>query len=812
MRARVFLTFVFVWTGLGASASSDEISPFDIDKLMKGEVPPYRVRTEHPRIFITVENKETIIERITKFPEAKKAFQAVVVFADQGMSTEFAEEPHRPRRGGFGWWSGYAESYGAIHQLGRITGITYRHPREAYGRKGVEVMVAFAEQEGYHTGDGHYYTRSTGFACGYDWLQDLMTPEQRKRCVEKLISNTQPPPISDHEGHAYNCPCGQEIVNPLAFYGDGIDDAKAEELIDAIVKETWWGPEGSLTLLEHLTGSGVPSEGNSYLARYAWFVPALEAWYTATGQDYFQAGTFWHGVIPWMLHSALPYGLTTDQRFAQARIQTYCGYYGDIRLRQAHQNILALATGYLARAGANELASAARWASVLDGGPREYFLYGVLMGNPQVPPKPPWEALPTFYVTGDNPGQVFMRSDWSDPDACVLTFSCMKRDTTRTAISGMNTFTLWKNGGPLLVNRAGYRHDYQIKEETFNMVSMYPPGDTPAVQLLQKQTKLTHRNLADFPESKAAGHLLGAEVVPGKYRYAAGDQSPVYRYSFADRVKSFDRQLVWFQSPKEGTNESTSDFVFLFDRMMTTGKDLQPHVVLNMVYEPKVSTDFRAEAKPKQLFPWHDLFVDAPCLTITTDFDWQGWNHKAHARAFVRTLLPKKVKIHRVGGNKEMDHYGRMLTGELPPRDNTVKGLDTGDMLLFQGMYHVNVVYQEMTPKNLFLHAIEATDSRRETPAPIALMEGPDMVGGRAGDCIALFSRKAVGLHAGNVEVPEGVSGTFRLIIADLQRESPYQLDAAKTTVTQQASSAGILYVEEVSLNPGDRVEIARKQ
>ena len=791
-----------------AGFTAEDKESFDIKKLMKGEVPAYTVRKGHPRIFITPDNKRMIIERIVKSPEARRAFQTVVAHADGGMRTDFRKVRKRPRRGGFGWWGSYAEAYGAIHQLGKVPGIRYGRPLGAYGKKGVQVMMHYAEQEGYHEGSGHYYTRSTGFACGYDWLQDLMTPEQRRKCVQKLISNTKMWPATERGGHAYNCPRGEEILNPLAFYGDGIEDSKAEELIEAIIKKTWWGPEGALTRLEYLTGSGVPSEGQSYLTRYQWFVPAPEAWYSAAGQDFWRAGDFWHKMVKWVIHNALPYNLNTGQRFALNRIQNYCGFYGGIGLREAHQNILALATGYLDRMGENEYASAAQWAARVGGGTRHYFLYGVLMGNPLVPAKSPWElGIPTFYLTGDNPGQVLMRSSWQDPDACVATFSCMKWDTTRTATAGMNTFTIWDNGGPLVMNRAGYRHDYQPKEETFNMVTMYPPGDKPKFRPVRGQTDKRKRHVSAFPESKIAGGLRGAHVVPGKYGYAAGDQSPVYRYFTKGVVKSFDRQLVWFQAPKK----TDSDFFFLLDRVMTSGKELEPHVVLNMAFKPKVSVDFGAEAKPKKIFDWHDLFIDAPCVTITTDYAWQGWKHRAHARAFVRALLPKKVKIHRVGG--EGTAYGRTLAGAVGTRKNTVgpHHAKSGDAAVFQGWYRVQVLNQQMTPKNLFLHAIEATDSKREKPSAMALLEGRGLLGARAGDCIAVFNPEYARIRSGRLTLPRNLSGTFRLLAADLEPDASYALSAGRKPMRLKSTEAGNIYVERVRLSGGESLSISRR-
>ena len=90
---------------------------FDIRELMAGNVPAYTVRSGHPRLYITPDNKSTIIQRITQSALGRETFQPVINNADSAMDTDFTAIEDGNGRNVYPQFLPYIEAFGLIHQL-----------------------------------------------------------------------------------------------------------------------------------------------------------------------------------------------------------------------------------------------------------------------------------------------------------------------------------------------------------------------------------------------------------------------------------------------------------------------------------------------------------------------------------------------------------------------------------------------------------------------------------------------------------------------------------------------------------------------
>jgi len=765
-------------TGAGAGAASKPSLPLGARKVeappvwtykdfQDGKIPQtYTIRKDHPRLLITAENKADLVDKIKAAPEIWRR----VIAAAQGDPGKAEPQDH-------------LLACAAIYQLGLVAGFEYALTRQEYGQEGVTALMAIEGEQA--------RSLQFGIAFGYDWLFDLLTAEQKKALAERMIKAA--PTVVGEGG---NCIRGLGIVLGLAFHGDGVDDTAAAEIVNHMFKDVWWNPkiENSrhnwLIHVRYLEGGG-GGEGIGYFSRHWPTFPMAAAWKTATGQDYFARLGYFRNMPYWMTHSVAPRPATVKGNFSAMPAHNYA----DSNMwPPSYDRMMAAASGFLkdidpagaalARWWVDHGRSASRARLPYEDMP-EALVYGLLIGDPRVQTAPA-EKLglpPVFVMPGLN--EVHLRSAWDDVDATCIFFG-NTRARMRSCVS--NEFMLWKNGGPLFLFRGGIAHHYYwggggwadnnvIFFDGARRISPFATTVTTDVQ----GTLLTASEPSQY--DFARGECAQAYIVPQKGERGAAD------------IVQAQRTLVYLRP----TGTDKTDHVIILDRTETKSPAARPHVVFNMIFEPKLARDWNSPDQGKPGVPGRWDYDQASCAIVTNEHDYaKERGGPAHARAFMKTLYPPQVKMIKSGGEQ---HPLDDLEGECK-----IKGLRPS--ILTGGYWRFHVVPAVDGTKHTILHAIEATDSKVTKPGTLELLESEQVLGALAGTNIVLFSKSGQALTAGSVKVPH--AGTYRLVLADLPGGAGVTVTAGGTSIRLTATPGGTAHAAQVKLSAGEAVTIGK--
>ncbi len=766
---------------------------------LDGKIPPkYSVRRGHPRLLITPDNKQEIVDKIRAAP---KLWQQTI---------RKAEDVRAAR----GEWQ-QALACGMIRQLGLVPGFKYSMTREQYGRKGVELLMKldFSRRQVMGGKAEHY-----AVPCAYDWLYDLLTAEQKQAVVAKMVGLIRTfgerKDYGPYKLPAVNGVDNQAFIIGLAFHGDGVDDAAAREIAEGAWK-VMWDPEYSLRcvtdrartvlyLIRKLEGGG-NDEGTNYFTSHDTFPVHVGAWKTAAGVDafahmgYFRNLPYWYGFMSRVRGDGAPTCLICIHGYAWGQTSWVVG-------GSSVCACMAAATGYLRDVDPQGAALAHWWVQKKCGGMDKVrylpmFIYGLLLGDPRVRPTPPRELkLPlTRVMRGLN--YVFMRSDyWDNPDATVVAFG---NGRYRYRSMPRNVFALYKNGAPLFQCRAhSVFHGYT------------PPGvvsDNRVV--LYKGTAIHAEGLFLSPkEYDRSDFEKVAEVdsVPGEYDFMIGRRGRFRSHDgrIIRGIKAQSRTLVYLR-PR---GKSAQDHMVLLDRTDTSDRELTPHVVFNVVFEPRVGRDWQSETKGEPVHAGQWAVENAPCVTVTMDHEFKLKDEvvlRGHARAFMKTLWPKAIRTLKIGGLK---HFMDDITGKGSLTHSPCQGFykrSRASQIEAGGYWRFHVVPRQQSTTHTVLNVIEATDSKFDSPAgPLELLDGPSILGTRVGPNIVLFSKDGTELSSGSVKA--AAAGTVRVLVADLRPETDYTLQAGKQALRLRSTGAGTAFAKRIEIKPGDVIKVGR--
>ncbi len=240
-------------------------------------------RHEHPRMHIT---KETIPHWRTVLSEKyRNEYQEYVDWAanadDNDSYNILNAAGHDPLRA-------LMVHQAFIAAIGQVSGINYPIPIERYAERAINSLIRRLD-----AGDELSYVA----ALTYDWTYSFMTEEQRQNIANIMVNRT-----ITHK--VFNATLSDPLFTPeqmfsskyyegcypwyigLAFWGDGIIDAQADKSLDAFRKEML--NYGYLDAANFVAGN---TGGFSEWIGYSSWHPRthllnVDAWYTATGQDY----------------------------------------------------------------------------------------------------------------------------------------------------------------------------------------------------------------------------------------------------------------------------------------------------------------------------------------------------------------------------------------------------------------------------------------------------------------------------------------------------------------------------------------------
>ena len=185
---------------------------------------------------------------------------------------------------------------------------------------------------------------------------------------------------------------------------------------------------------------------------------------------------------------------------------------------------------------------------------------------------------------------------------------------------------------------------------------------------------------------------------------------------------------------------------------------------------------------------------------LTTD-----WG-TAHGKVFIDTLYPKNPVIYRMGGGgkNNIDMFGD-FDKIFSYNANTVPA-----------HWRTQITYPDAENElnNYYLHTIQADDITVQNPQSTTLLEGTGIVGARSGNNIAIFNEIEAELQSGEITIPTGVNGTFRILFADLTPSGTYNitLNGAKiNTGREVVSRAANIFLKDINLTEGDSIVLTKQ-
>jgi hypothetical protein len=786
----------------------------------------WSVCQEHPRLLITSRNKQAIVERVKNY--YREEFQDILDKANKNFDISFETwktwgEEEIKDYNEYDRLCDMVEECGLIYQMGKLDGFDYHnHTVEEYGQKGVMILLAMKPERDWSLwnsiSSNRVRMRYTGFALGYDWLYDLLTDDQKRMVISQMIKNnhfafypdTYKP--SDKTGIG-NFPRCKENISGFAFANDGINDDAAKTIIEQLYtgkRTDGWSTGllsgGALDLLELICGDGITIDGMAYMAMHKGYIPFLEAWYTATNQDYFKITEFYKNLPLWIAYSIQP---GTD--YSLFRVQCMRSPFRfKSNSKWDSSSLFSGLIGSLSRSDMG-MARLCKWISeeLLGGYVYEPLIYRLIMGgDPQITKASPKELTLPLNKRFEKSGWVSMRSDWENNDATFATFMCHTYQFNRIGLFS-NSFSIWKNKGPLLFNRGWGDHnmafgDYTDSWNSFlfmnNSLSKY---DSNGRQMQNGEDGFDASYfLPDNDHRYKTGGIKYFETRQNKYNYIYGDASKAYLYSWRrpyldeNRVLDiFTRQFIYFCGDSSPAPES--DYFVIFDRVKTKHTETEKHMLLQMNYDPMIikdSWDTNQQISGEKIAEGKWKYNNSHHFVITNT----GYNN-AHGKAFVKTLLPEETTIYKIGGPSHQfnDWYGKdPQNSELGTSYNEPL---TDEQKFYWGEYRLHIVPTLTKQEDIFLHTIEATDASHTTPVYMEKISSNSVVGARVGQYIALFNTKEEFLLNGQAFFP--YNGQFNILMADLEPQRQYCITIDNVPSILNASDAGCIYLEGVLVN-----------
>jgi len=452
-----------------------------------------------------------------------------------------------------------------------------------------------------------------------------------------------------------------------------------------------------------------------------------------------------------------------------------------------------------------EAASLAKWVceDIVDGFSRHNgypVLHYITMHDPSVVPKNPGElSLPTSRLFKSQ-GWLTSRSGWDDPDATLVGFWCHNWQMGVRMAKWNNSFTLWKNRGPLFWTRGWGKGGFHYYARGWNTLLLdghiYPPARNNYTGNLD--------DLMDNPDAlNRVGGFKHVESVPGKYDYVKGDAARAYyeRGSLYKTLLSrFDRDFVYFHGAEIGQ----PDMLVIRDCIKDADDvDMhEKHLLFQVSYNPELrETDWSGTESPgTEIEPGKWLYNNVRYVTVRNDLE--GFN-EAHGKAYLRVLHPQNTRVYKIGGPGHQfdDWFGEPVE---------VNENATPEERFYKGEYRLQVTSPTAAREESYLFAIEATDSADDSPVDMEKLESTGLIGARVGKYIALFSKDDIDIATSEIAIPAGMNGTFNILFTDLLENQPYNvtLGEQKIGASIEASGEGTIYLENITLTEGQALKI----
>jgi len=742
------------------------------------------IRPDHPRLHITQETLPYLREKIKNYYLSE--YQRFVSWVDADFDKDEV------------WYAGLMADYFAfIYLLGPIEGVSYQHNLSEYKQRAIEIMLTTASSDLENpggVGSEKYHNSHVSMARAYDWLYNKLTQEQREKIANWLAKAglldldcaRRYEGISLFSSHYFG------RVQPwyigLAFHGDGINDSVAQELVDSfeelMLNGKWLDAQNWVARYK----GGVSEIGHYGLFHPGAHIIQIDAWRTATGENYFSKGT---NIADAYFVRYYPLYILYRLKPAEPKLVLK---WGEIDSgTKVHGRLLRMLVEPLKSVDTN-MAALDRWIIENLNMDNEEFafrnMFQIILGDRSIPAKSPGElGLPlTQYFEGI--GMVIMRTGFDDLNDTVIAVGAPKYLLGGHSWFGYSQipmgFTIDKYG-PLVIKRAGYARGAEHRQ---NIIRFTDPS-TELNGGFARGMNPPH-NIQDYttdsPWYKGGVTKLETYSETGEYDYIYMDLTRDY---LPDRVSNYTRQFVYLR-PQANTY---SDYIVIFDRTQTTRPDIIKRWEINMAYNPEINGQETQIREGK----WE--YTGADQIIITNDIDpdpYSGKSHpEAHGKLFIKTLLPQNVKIVKVGGP---GHEFENDAGEN-------KGVNADyyhlreDGALFVGTYFVDVIPTENDTQEDFLHVLQTADANTtDGMVQTERIDGDTMVGAHIAsspgqsEWVVMFSKTEENQTQVNYSVTAW-SPEIKHLIADLEPNRTYNIyQNGEKIYTMTSSNAGTIH------------------
>ena len=429
------------------------------------------------------------------------------------------------------------------------------------------------------------------------------------------------------------------------------------------------------------------------------------------------------------------------------------------------------------------------------------------------------------------PGYLQMRNKGWQADGTVVSFKCGDLVWTHSQVNHNNSFWIY-NKGRLAVQGGSYGLDkcwhggsgshYFTQSISSNTMLIFKPdefthaggpgaGDligpniipNPGGQRMRWAFGQTCFTFDEYLRRKSqenntgsglfeSGDIMAFESDPGNnYAYVCGDATMAYnnsRYSFWYKKKGGLK--TWKNSPKIDLFTRSmvylmkSNNLIIFDRVQSLDPSWLKAWICHFQGKPEVIDGKRISTE----VPEHIENFDADTIRMTwADGVLKPPVAKDPGRLFIRTLLPEKHTIRRIGGTGYQAWWnGKNRTGDTKKSDYLLKKLDAG-------RWRIEVSPRKAKKFDTFMHVIHITDTRTKTMPATKTIESENgrMAGVAVDGNLVLFGRVGSVHDAVAYNAPEGKTAN---LLVDLKPGVTYEVSGTvEGTKKMTASREGTL-------------------
>ncbi len=356
--------------------------------------------------------------------------------------------------------------------------------------------------------------------------------------------------------------------------------------------------------------------------------------------------------------------------------------------------------------------------------------------DPTVGSKTPAEAGYPTAALFVNPGHLYLRSAWGDPDATWAFFGAGPKFAGHSR-DDEGQFLIAKQGwlAPRVGGQGHNDGDYYAGGSlAFNLVTIFDPDEQP------RRTD-PHLPAAEGVKNENDGGLIryvysrhsrddrawikAFHHQEGRFTYAAGDISTGYS---PDKAREVTRQFLYLRGERE--------FFVIFDRVKATEDRFARHWFLHLPTEPQV------EGRGQTLVDGHVTSYDSfgQVSWLSDPAGEEGVLSTGRARAFLRTLLPKQATLTARGGEGHT-HWGHPDNPEAQYNHVIDRSLRPPHV-----PWRLEVRDRSGGAEGFFLHVLELGAESDAKMSPVELVEREGQVGAKltadGGMVEVLFNRE----------------------------------------------------------------------